>query len=260
MGGASDGGEASLGAGACDGEEAGSCDGAVHAGGGPPGLAGRADHHDARRERQDREHGAHLGPPYRRRRVPVYRSSGSVTGVAGVVCAHAQAARRDRPGNHQHARDPVRSRRHGRGARSARARADPPPRGLGRARRPRGVDAHTGGDRRCARASRRERRARSSRSASQTSARRPSSGIAPPASPCTTRSSGRTPAPPRSYASWPASRVSTACGSDVGLPLSTYFSGPKISWILEHVPGARERAERGRAGVREHRQRGCCGT
>jgi glycerol kinase len=31
----------------------------------------------------------------------------------------------------------------------------------------------------------------------------------------------------------------------VGLPLSTYFSGPKVTWILEHVDGARERAERG---------------
>ncbi len=31
----------------------------------------------------------------------------------------------------------------------------------------------------------------------------------------------------------------------VGLPLSTYFSGPKISWILDHVAGARERAESG---------------
>jgi len=31
----------------------------------------------------------------------------------------------------------------------------------------------------------------------------------------------------------------------VGLPLSTYFSGPKISWILEHVEGARGRAEAG---------------
>jgi glycerol kinase len=31
----------------------------------------------------------------------------------------------------------------------------------------------------------------------------------------------------------------------VGLPLSTYFSGPKIAWILENVPGARERAESG---------------
>jgi glycerol kinase len=31
----------------------------------------------------------------------------------------------------------------------------------------------------------------------------------------------------------------------VGLPLSTYFSGPKLTWILAHVPGARERAESG---------------
>lgn len=30
-----------------------------------------------------------------------------------------------------------------------------------------------------------------------------------------------------------------------GLPLATYFSGPKIAWILDHVPGARERAEAG---------------
>src|SRR5271165_4171855 len=31
----------------------------------------------------------------------------------------------------------------------------------------------------------------------------------------------------------------------VGLPLSTYFSGPKITWLLDHVAGARERAENG---------------
>jgi glycerol kinase len=31
----------------------------------------------------------------------------------------------------------------------------------------------------------------------------------------------------------------------VGLPLATYFSGPKIAWLLDHVPGARERAENG---------------
>jgi glycerol kinase len=31
----------------------------------------------------------------------------------------------------------------------------------------------------------------------------------------------------------------------VGLPLSTYFSGPKLAWLLEHVAGARARAERG---------------
>jgi glycerol kinase len=31
----------------------------------------------------------------------------------------------------------------------------------------------------------------------------------------------------------------------VGLPLSTYFSGPKVAWILDNVRGARERAECG---------------
>jgi glycerol kinase len=31
----------------------------------------------------------------------------------------------------------------------------------------------------------------------------------------------------------------------VGLPLSTYFSGPKLAWILEHAPGVRARAEAG---------------
>lgn len=30
-----------------------------------------------------------------------------------------------------------------------------------------------------------------------------------------------------------------------GLPLATYFSGPKVRWILDHVDGARERGERG---------------
>jgi glycerol kinase len=31
----------------------------------------------------------------------------------------------------------------------------------------------------------------------------------------------------------------------VGLPLSTYFSGPKLTWMLERVPGARASAEAG---------------
>jgi glycerol kinase len=30
-----------------------------------------------------------------------------------------------------------------------------------------------------------------------------------------------------------------------GLPLATYFSGPKIKWILDNIPGARGRAEKG---------------
>jgi len=33
--------------------------------------------------------------------------------------------------------------------------------------------------------------------------------------------------------------------SRVGLPLSTYFSGPKMAWILREVPGARDLADRG---------------
>jgi glycerol kinase len=31
----------------------------------------------------------------------------------------------------------------------------------------------------------------------------------------------------------------------VGLPLATYFAGPKVRWILDHVDGARQRAEAG---------------
>ena len=33
--------------------------------------------------------------------------------------------------------------------------------------------------------------------------------------------------------------------SRCGLPLATYFSGPKIRWLLDQTPGARARAERG---------------
>ncbi|MCB0051840.1 MAG: glycerol kinase, partial [Caldilinea sp.] len=33
----------------------------------------------------------------------------------------------------------------------------------------------------------------------------------------------------------------------VGLPLATYFSGPKVRWLLDNVPGLRQDAERGDA-------------
>jgi glycerol kinase len=33
--------------------------------------------------------------------------------------------------------------------------------------------------------------------------------------------------------------------SRTGLPLATYFSGPKIKWILDNIPGTRQRAEKG---------------
>lgn len=35
--------------------------------------------------------------------------------------------------------------------------------------------------------------------------------------------------------------------AQVGLPLATYFSGPKVKWVLDNVDGAREAAERGDA-------------
>lgn len=56
---------------------------------------------------------------------------------------------------------------------------------------------------------------------------------------------------------WQDTRTDTICnelakdgGQDrfrekVGLPLATYFSGPKIAWILANVPGVREKAEKG---------------
>lgn len=38
-----------------------------------------------------------------------------------------------------------------------------------------------------------------------------------------------------------AERVPERCG----LPLATYFSAPRVRWLLDHTPGLRERAERG---------------
>ena len=32
-----------------------------------------------------------------------------------------------------------------------------------------------------------------------------------------------------------------------GLPLTTYFAGPKVRWLLDNVAGLRERAAEGRA-------------
>ncbi|GAB2912340.1 glycerol kinase GlpK [Rhodococcus aerolatus] len=49
-------------------------------------------------------------------------------------------------------------------------------------------------------------------------------------------------------------RIVTALGGDegaekykatTGLPLATYFSGPKVKWVLDNVEGARDRAEAG---------------
>ncbi len=57
---------------------------------------------------------------------------------------------------------------------------------------------------------------------------------------------------------WQDTRTDTICnkfalegGSDrfrekTGLPLATYFSGPKITWLFENIPGVKEAADNGR--------------
>ena len=59
---------------------------------------------------------------------------------------------------------------------------------------------------------------------------------------------------------WQCTRTDDICGAlaqeggqdrfrnKTGLPIATYFSGPKIKWILENVDGVRQAAERGTAG------------
>ena len=40
--------------------------------------------------------------------------------------------------------------------------------------------------------------------------------------------------------------------AQTGLPLTTYFSGPKIRWILDHVEGRPRRCREGRRALRHH--------
>jgi glycerol kinase len=68
------------------------------------------------------------------------------------------------------------------------------------------------------------------------------------------RSTGR---PVHNAVVWQDTRTAALCaelggaqGQDrfrdaTGLPLASYFSGPKIAWLLDHVPGLRRRAENG---------------
>ena len=44
-----------------------------------------------------------------------------------------------------------------------------------------------------------------------------------------------------------------------GLIIDPYFSGTKVAWILDHVPGARKRARGRRAPVRHRRLLSACG-
>ncbi len=45
-----------------------------------------------------------------------------------------------------------------------------------------------------------------------------------------------------------------------GLVIDAYFSGTKLKWLLDHVPGARERAERGELAFGTDRHAGSSGT
>ena len=71
------------------------------------------------------------------------------------------------------------------------------------------------------------------------------SGTARPASRSTTRSSGRTRAPTALSTSLARTAGRTRFQEKVGLPLATYFSGPKIRWILDNVDGRARAAEAG---------------
>ena len=82
-------------------------------------------------------------------------------------------------------------------------------------------------------------------SASPTSARRRSSGTARPASRSTAPSSGRTAAPPTLARRSARPAIEAEVAARTGLLLDPYFSGTKIAWLLDHVKGARDKAERG---------------
>ena len=138
--------------------------------------------------------------------------------------------------------------------RAERARADLSAARLGRARRARDLAQHAGRDRRRARARRACTPATSRPSASRISARRRCSGTAARGEPLhnalvwqDTRVGG----PRRALSRATAAR--TASAHATGLPLATYFSALKLRWLLDNVPGARARADRGRRAVRHDR-------
>ena len=83
------------------------------------------------------------------------------------------------------------------------------------------------------------------RSALPTSARRRCSGTGRRGSRFTTHWSGRTPGSTPMWPNWSAHGGPDRLRAKTGLPLATYFSGLKIRWVLDNVPGVRERAEAG---------------
>ena len=84
-------------------------------------------------------------------------------------------------------------------------------------------------------------------SVSPTNAKPPLSGIKIQVNPITTPSSGKIPAQTKSSKIWKAASAKIASAIKLALPLATYFSGPKVMWMLENVEGLREAAEKGDA-------------
>ena len=158
---------------------------------------------------------------------------------------HGPVHRRHRPGHHLQPLHRLRPGRPDRLGRPEGARADLPQAGLGRARRHRDLDQRPGGRGRRASRRRASPPPTSRRSASPTSVRPRCCGTRTPASPCTTRWSGRTPAPTRSAASSAATSARTASAARPACRSRSYFAGPKVRWLLDNVEGLRERAERG---------------
>ena len=156
----------------------------------------------------------------------------------------AQVRRSHRPGHDLHPLHHLRPRRPDRRRRPEGARADLPEAGLGRARP---AEIWTEPRRSSGRA-----RARPAPSAAdiaghrhhQPARDRPWSGTRAPASRSTTPSSGRTPGPTASSRSSAATAARTASARG-GLPLATYFSGPKIALAARQRRRPRERAEAG---------------
>ena len=105
----------------------------------------------------------------------------------------------------------------------------------------------------CSRA-RVRRRQTSPPSASPTSARRRCCGTAARAARLRRRSSGRTAARPTCASSCKADGLEPDVARRTGLLLDPYFSGTKLAWLLDHVPGARQRAEARRTRLRHDRQ------
>ena len=82
-------------------------------------------------------------------------------------------------------------------------------------------------------------------SASRTSARQPSSGTRPPVSRCTMPSSGSAAGRVNIATSCAGRGLTARFREKTGLVLDAYFSATKLHWLLENVPGVRERAAKG---------------